>query len=234
VGWVHHSWRFGHVEALREVGPEIPECRSETSTLPVVLATFWIFSFSAIQMVSCHNWWPWIKSGSITMTRRQNNSQWGGSIAAPPSPPPKIPSVKSAGKVLDSTFWDQSHPPNWLTSKGPNYQCRELLMSAGAIEGHFKGKTPCVGRSPRGYCSCTTMPRLTRHLQPRWNWPTWASNVFITHPILQILPLQTTTSFPGLRKQFKVRHLSKTKVIAAAETWLDGQYSEFFFEWCKS
>jgi len=22
---VHHSWRFGHAEALREVGPEMPE-----------------------------------------------------------------------------------------------------------------------------------------------------------------------------------------------------------------
>jgi len=33
-----------------------------------------------------------------------------------------------------------------------------------------------VGRSPSGSCSCT-MPRLTGHLQPRRNWPTWASNV---------------------------------------------------------
>ena len=28
AGWVHHSWRFGHAEALREVGPEMPECGS--------------------------------------------------------------------------------------------------------------------------------------------------------------------------------------------------------------
>jgi len=27
-------------------------------------------------------------------------------------------------------------------SKGPNYQCRVLFISAGAIEGHFEGKTP--------------------------------------------------------------------------------------------
>jgi hypothetical protein len=31
------------VEALHEVGPEMPECGSKTSTLPVVLATFQIF-----------------------------------------------------------------------------------------------------------------------------------------------------------------------------------------------
>jgi len=35
--------------------------------------------------------------------------------------------------------------------------------------------------------------------------------------------------FPGLNKQLKVRHFSSNaEVIAAAETWLDGQTSEFF------
>ena len=41
--------------------------------------------------------------------------------------------------------------------------------------------------------------------------------------------------FRGLKKQLKGRHFSSDAVIAAAETWLDGQSSEFFF-WmaCKS
>jgi len=35
--------------------------------------------------------------------------------------------------------------------------------------------------------------------------------------------------FPGLKKQVKDRHFwSDAEVIAAAETWLDGQHSEFF------
>ena len=35
--------------------------------------------------------------------------------------------------------------------------------------------------------------------------------------------------FPGLKKQLKGRHFSSnTEVIAATETWLDGQPSEFF------
>jgi len=35
--------------------------------------------------------------------------------------------------------------------------------------------------------------------------------------------------FPGLKTQLKVRHFSSdTEVIAAAETWMDGQISEFF------
>ena len=38
--------------------------------------------------------------------------------------------------------------------------------------------------------------------------------------------------FPGLKKQLKGRHFSSdAEVIAAAKTWLDGQLSEFFFEW---
>ena len=36
--------------------------------------------------------------------------------------------------------------------------------------------------------------------------------------------------FSGLKKQLKGRHLSSdAEVIVAAETWLDGQPSEFFF-----
>jgi len=38
--------------------------------------------------------------------------------------------------------------------------------------------------------------------------------------------------FPGLKKKLKVRHFSSdAEVIAAAETWLEGQHSDFFFEW---
>jgi len=34
---------------------------------------------------------------------------------------------------------------------------------------------------------------------------------------------------PGLEKQLKISHFSSdAEVTAAAETWLDGQYSEFF------
>jgi len=35
--------------------------------------------------------------------------------------------------------------------------------------------------------------------------------------------------FPGLKKKLKVRHFSSdAEVIAAAETWLDGQTFEYF------
>jgi len=74
------------------------------------------------------------------------------------------------------------------------------------------------------------MPQLTGHLQPRRNWPTWASNVFVTHPNSSDLALSDYRLFSGLKKQLKGRHFSSdAEVIAAAETGFDGQFSELFF-----
>ena len=73
------------------------------------------------------------------------------------------------------------------------------------------------------------MPRLTGHLQPRRNWPTWAPSILITHPILRIWPRRTTTCSLDWKKQLKGRHFSSdAEVISAGETWLDGQLSEIF------
>jgi len=58
--------------------------------------------------------------------------------------------------------------------------------------------------SPRGCCSCTTMPRLTGHLQPRRNWPIWASNVLIAHPIFRIWPRGTTICSLDWKSNWKV------------------------------
>jgi len=101
AGWVHHSWRFGHAEALREVGPEMPERGSKTSTVPVVWGTFGIF-FGAIQMISCCDWWPWTKLGYIALTRRQSNNQWTGGIVAHPAP--KTAECKNALEMFSLQF----------------------------------------------------------------------------------------------------------------------------------
>ena len=75
-----------------------------------------------------------------------------------------------------------------------------------------------------------TMPRLTGHLQPRRNWPTWTSKVLNHPPYSPNLAPLDYHLFPGLKKQLKGRHFSSdTEVIAAAETWLDRQHSVFFF-----
>jgi len=166
------------------------------------------------------------------MTQRQSNNQWSSSIAAYPTP--KTPRAKIRWKSSRIDFLgSRQHPPHWLSSKGPNYQRGVLLIFACAIGRTFWRKI-AAGKSPSGSCSCTTMPWLTGHLQPRRNWPTWASNVLIVHPILRTWPHRTTTCSLDWKKQLKVRHFSSdSDVIAAAETWLDGQISEFFKVACK-
>ena len=146
--------------------------------------------------------------------------------------PKKFPVQKSAGKVpaCFDFLGSRRHTPHWLSSKGSHYQAEyysSLLVQLKDIL-----KENAAGRSPRGSCSCTTTSRLTGHLQPRINWPTWASNVLITHPMLRIWPRPTTTCSLDWKKQFKGRHFSSdAEVIAAAETWLDKQPSDFFIEW---
>ena len=122
----------------------MPESGSKTSTVPVVWATFGISSVRTKWFPAGRDWWPWTKPGYITMIRRQSNNEWSGGIAAQPAPNNsecKNPLENFSPRFLGS----RRYPPHWLSSKGPNYQRGVLLISAGAIEGHFEGKTPREG-----------------------------------------------------------------------------------------
>jgi len=92
-----------------------------------------------------------------------------------------------------------------------------------------------AGRSPRGFCSCTTKPRLTGHLQPRRNWPTWASSVLITHPILRIWPRRTTTCSLDWKNNWKVAIFRPTgrSLLPRRPGWTDNLLN-FFGVACKS
>jgi len=159
------------------------------------------------------------------MTRKRSNNQWSS------SPRPKKFQVQiSARKVLASIFLgSRRHPPHWLSSKGRNYQSRVLLISAGEMKGILKEKRHW--RPPRGSCSWMTMPWLTRHLQPRRNWPTWDSIVLITHPILRIWPHQTTTCSLDWKKNWKVAIfcLTQRSLLPRRPGWMDKFLN--FFEW---
>ena len=180
------------------------------------LSKCWKF-FGAIWMIYCGVWWPLTKPGYIIMTPRQSNSQLSGGI---------VVRLEFLGSIR--------HPPHWLSSKGPNYQRGVVLISAGANEGYFEGKTP-RWRSPRGSCSCTTMPRLTGHLQPTRNWTTWASSFLITHPILQIWHCWTTTCPLGWRNNWKVPILCliRRSLLQQRPGWTDNLLN-FFWVACKS
>jgi len=77
------------------------------------------------------------------MTRRQSNNQWSGGIATHPAP--KYSECKNPLEKFSPRFFGIKTTSSSLSSKGPNYQRRVLLISAAAIEGHFKGKTPREG-----------------------------------------------------------------------------------------
>ena len=122
---------------------------------------------------------------------KQQSVEWrhSGSLR-----PKKFRVQKSARKVLASIFWDQDgvllidYLPKGQTVNAEYYS--PLLVQ---LKGICRKNANAAGRSPRESCSCTTMPWFTRHLQPRRNWPTWASSVLITHPFLRVWSHQTTT-----------------------------------------
>ena len=118
----------------------MPERGSKTPTVPVVWASFGIFSARSKWFrvaISDHGQWLYHCD--------PETKQWSGGIADQPAP--KIPSAKIRWKSSRLDFLvSRRHPPHWLSSKGPNCQLGVLLISAGAIEGYFEGKTPRVGQ----------------------------------------------------------------------------------------
>ena len=138
-------------------------------------------------MISCHNWWPWTKPGYITMIWRQSNNQWSGSIVARPAP--KNSECKnSLIKFSPRFFGIKTASSSLIILRRAKLSTRSITHLCWCNWKTFWRKNT-AGRSPRGSCSCTTMPWLTGHLQPRRNWPTWASSILITHPIPESGPI---------------------------------------------
>jgi len=106
----------------------------------------------------------------------------------------------------------------------PNYQLGVLLISAGAIGGHFEGKfrwkitkgVLLLHDNTPAHRSLATQKKLGFQCldQPPYSPDLAPSDYHL---------------FPGLKKRVKGRRFSSdAEVIAAAETWLDGQPSGFF------
>ena len=117
----------------------MPERGSKTSPVPVVWGNFGIFSNLQSRLVTMDETWlyhydpekeqQWMEQRHSGLPRHQ-----------------KIPRAKVPCRSSRLDFWGlRRHLPHWLSSKGPNYQRRVLLISAGAIEGHFQGKTARLG-----------------------------------------------------------------------------------------
>jgi len=192
------------------------------------LSNIWNF-FGAIQMITC-------RALLVTMDKtwlyhydpetKQQSMEWRHSG----SPYPKNSERKIPLEMFSLRFfWIKTVSSSLIISQRAKLSTQSITYLCWCKWRTFLRKN-AAGSSPMGPCSCTTMPRLTGHLQPRRNWPTWASSVLITHPILRIWSRRTTTSSMGWktigRSPFFVRsrgHCCRGDLVGRAKFW-------FFFE----
>ena len=141
---------------------------------------------------------------------------------------------KSAGKVLASIFWDQEgillndYLPKGQTINAEYYSSL-LVQLKDILKGKRRGKVAMVvlllHDNVPAHRALATQKKVA-----------YLGFQCLDHPPYS--PDQAASDyhlFPGLKNQFKGRHYSSdAEVIAAAETWLDGQLSEFFLVACKS
>jgi len=180
-------------------------------------------------MVSCRDWWRWTKPGYITMTRRQSNNQWSGGIAAHPTPKNSV--CKNPLEKFSPRFFEIKTAPNSLIIFQRAKLSTRSISHLYWCNWRAVWRKNALGRSPRGSCSCTTMARLTGNLKPRKNWSTWASNVLITHPTLQIWPRRTTTCSLDWKKNWKVAIFRPTRrsLLPRRPGWTDNFLLFIFF-----
>ena len=164
----------------------MPEHRSKTSTVPVVWGNLEFFQHDPNDFLSrlvtmdetcLYHYGPETKQQSV---------EWRHSSS------PRLNKFwvqKSAGKILASIFWDQDGILliDYLP-KGPTINTDYYSSLLVQLKDILKEKR-CGKVTKR----VLFLPRLTVHLQPGRNWPTWASIVLITHPILWIWPRRTIT-----------------------------------------
>ena len=83
------------------------------------------------------------------MTRRQSNNQWSGGIpahSAPKNSECRNPLENSSPRFFIGI---KTPSPSLIIFQESNYQREVLLISAGAIEGHFEGQMPREGHQGR-------------------------------------------------------------------------------------
>jgi len=135
---------------------------------------------------------------------------------------------KSTGKVLASIFWDQDgilHIDYLSKSQTINAEYYSSLLVQ--LKETLKGK--CSGMVTKMVLFLHNNTTAHRALATQ-NKLAYLGFHCLDHPLCSpdLVPSDYHL-FPGLKQQLKVRHFSSdAEVIAAAETWLDGQFLNFF------
>ena len=154
---------------------------------------------------------------------KQQSMEWQHSGSPHPQ---KFQVQKSAGKVLTSIFWDQdSFIPIDCLPKGQTINVEYYLSFCWCNWRTFWRKN-AAGRflhnNAPAHRALATQKKLA-----------YLGLQCLDHPPYSLdLAPSDYHLFPGRKKQLKGHHFSSdAEVIAAAETWLDGQPSWIFFEW---
>ena len=138
---------------------------------------------------------------------------------------------KSAGKVLASIFWDQNgillidYLPKGQTINAEYYssllvQLKDILKEK--RRGKFTNGVLFFHDNAPAHRALAIQKKLA-----------FLGFLCLDHPPYSPdLAPSDYHMFHGLKKQLEGLHFSSdAEVLAAAETWLNGQISEFFFEW---
>ena len=137
---------------------------------------------------------------------------------------------KSAGKVLALIFWDQDgillfdYLPKGQTINTEYYssllmQLKDILKEKRQSRGKVTKEVSFLHENAPAHRTLAIQKKLTYLAVQCLDHPPYSPH----------LALPDYHQIPGLKKQLKGRHFSSDEeVIAAAETWLDGQPSDFF------
>jgi len=206
----------------------MPECGTKTSTVPIIWASFGIFRRDPndflSRLVIMDGTWLYHYDPEI----KQQSMEWRHSG----SPSPKNSESRNPLENFSPRFFGTK------TASSSLIIFQRAKLSTQSIthlcwcnwRTFWRGKRR--GKVTKGSCSCTTIPRLTRHLQPRRNWPTWVSSVLINHPILRIWPRRTTTCLWTEKNNWKVAIFRPTRrsLLPQRPGWTDNRLN-IFFEW---
>ena len=161
------------------------------------------------------------------MTRQQSNNQWSGGIAAHPAPK-NFECENPLEKFLPQFFWDQDdislidYLPKGQTINAEYYS--SLLVQLKDI---LKEKR--CGKVTKGLLFLHDNASAHQALATQRKLAYLGFHCLDHPPYSLDLAPSDYHLFPGLKKQLKGRHfLSDAEVVAAVETLLDGQPSEFF------
>ena len=193
------------------------------------LGNFWNF-FSMVQIIFCHDWWPWTKPGYITMTQRQRNSQWNGGIAAHPAP--KNSECKTPLEKFSLRFFGiKTASSPLIIFQRAKLSTRSTTHLCWCNWRTFWRKNSAGKSSMGGLVLAWQCPGSLGTCNPE---ETGLPNVLITHPILWIWPRWTTICSLDWKNNWKVAifRLMRRSLLPWRPVWMDNLLN-FIWVVCK-